>query len=617
MPVTASNNTKLIKQILTTLKETNRVMCSLPGEGFLHLENDLPFLLIYRKKKESDPGTMRLVKSAGSYLIIGLEEVESTAELIYNLTDYLSAIYKSFLLLEIYSGPPQSNNFIIKGPLQKTESTLQIFQKEFNSIPSHKYGLNLNANIKETKNRQAENEKALLDLTRLKNSGGLLIGIEVPPVYKSEENHLYPVFFRQFRDHFSRVIQKGVYDFIRVQTSSGILSYTALGKRNVHDEVFKIDKQLTEIESSYQFLLLVSPVNIRQMRETFFESNFTKLPEYHYRLLPIDPDLLKRKLFNLRIDEIDDPALSHLYNEKRRELDIQISMLNERGTKDFFYNSIRLYQRVDDNLKYEAQQILEQVPESLEEDASVLIDAKEFCALARKEFEYFKSQDANFTSKVHIREDVNIMMVSQGELYVPADYKLSLTSAKALIQHEIGTHALTYYNGKQQPLSQLAVGLADYDPLQEGIAVLSEYLIGGLTGNRLRVLAGRVKAGAAVLEGATFQEVFRMLLKDYNFSRERAFNITSRVLQGGGFIKDIIYLKGLVHVIKYMKDGGQLEPLLAGKYALNHLKIIEELTERKILNTPKIKPRYLELDDYNQKLSKIREGMPLSQMITK
>src|SRR5690606_19631968 len=131
---------------------------------------------------------------------------------------------------------------------------------------------------------------------------------------------------------------------------------------------------------------------------------------------------------------------------------------------------------------------------------------------------------------------------------------------------EVGTHALTFYNGRQQPLSQLSEGLADYDPLQEGIAVLSEYLIGGLTGNRLRTLAGRVIAGEARINGADFKEVFNLLYSKYNFSKEPAFNIASRLFQGGGFLKDIIYLKGLVELRDYLRDGGDLEILLSGKF---------------------------------------------------
>ncbi|NIQ16470.1 MAG: DUF1704 domain-containing protein, partial [Candidatus Dadabacteria bacterium] len=65
---------------------------------------------------------------------------------------------------------------------------------------------------------------------------------------------------------------------------------------------------------------------------------------------------------------------------------------------------------------------------------------------------------------------------------------------EALLQHEIGTHALTYFNGLSQPFKQLCIGLSGYEELQEGLAVLAEYLVGGLSKPRLRLLAGRVVA---------------------------------------------------------------------------------------------------------------------------
>lgn len=609
-------NHNSIKQILTSLEEDRYIFNVLPNGGFLHLDQDLPFLLVYRKKENNlDPGTERLVKSAASYLIIGTEDLEYYQELLYELGNKLSIKFNSFLIIEIYCGDPNSETFIIKGPAEKISTTLDILKEELGCISGRRFGVHLNAEIKNSKNRQAENEEALMSVDKAKAAGSLLLGIEIPPAYRNDSGHVFPVFLRHFRDLFIKALQKAIYDFIRVQTSSGFVSYNALGKRQVQEEVYKIDKQLTEIESSYQFLLLVAPVNIQQIRKKFFETNFKEVLNYHYRLLPVDPDLLKRKLYNLRIDEIDDPALSYLFNEKRQELDRQITLMNERGTRNFYFNSTPLYQEVESNLRTIAEDILKEVPEEIETED--LIDAKAFSAMARKEFEYFHSQDSNFKSQVHIRSDINILMVSNGELIIPSDYKLTRTGAKGLIQHEIGTHVLTNYNGKQQPFTQMSVGFANYDSLQEGLAVLSEYLIGGLTANRLRILAGRVIAGAKLQDGGDFKSIFNSLHIEYGFSKDPAFNITSRILQGGGFLKDIIYLKGLVQLIDHLKAGGDLEPFFMGKFALNQLNVIKELLDREILKPATLKPRYLESELYNSKISKIREGISFSQLIEK
>ncbi|MDC7995393.1 flavohemoglobin expression-modulating QEGLA motif protein [Altibacter sp. HG106] len=603
-----------LDDIIGQIRPEGRTICPLPHGGHLFLEHDVPFLLIYRKR-ENDAATLRLARTGASYLIIGTESFDFFKELLHRITEQMADRFGSFLLLELFAGAQSSTEFVIKGPAHKLPASLEMLQTALANIDSRRYRVSLSARVEKTKERQRKSDSELFTIDHLKKLGGTSIGIEVPPVYRNAAGITFPVYFRKFRDQWADAIRKAVFEFVRVQTSSPLAHYHTLGKREIHKEVFKIDRQMAAIQSSYQFLLLVAPVNIQALRSRFFASDFKEINEYHYRLLPIDPDLLKRKLYNLRIDEIDDPALAYLFDEKREEIDHELTMLKERGSKNFLYSSIRLYKGLTKKVLSEAEKILEELPKDQPRTAEALIDAYQFRELATQEFEYFRGQSETFQSKVHIRDDVNIIMVSNGELYLPSDYTLSQKEAQALIQHEIGTHALTYYNGKQQPLQQLAVGLADYDALQEGLAVMAEYLIGGLNANRLRILAGRVLAGQLLLEGCGFKEIFRALLEQYGFTKENAFNITSRMFQGGGFMKDIIYLKGLVQLRDYLQEGGALKPLLAGKFALKHVEIIEDLTNRGLLLPPKVTPRYMQSDSFHQKLDAVKQGLALSKMI--
>lgn len=597
------------------LKPGERTIKELPYDGYLFLEHDVPFLMIYRKVP-NDAATIRLARTGASYLVIGKDHFEYFQEFVNELTKKMSARFGSFILMEIYSGPAESTEFIVKGPSHKLKVSLDILAKELEAVESRRYGGQpLSASIIQTKKRQQSDQEGFFSIEEIKECGGTFIGLEVPPVYRDEQGNLYPLYFRKFQKGFAKAVHKAVFDFIRVQTSSDLESFAALGKREIHAEVFKIDRGLSEIESKYQFLLLVAPVNIQSIRECFFDTNFEKVNPYHYRLLPIDPDILKRQLYNLRIDEIDDPALAFLYDEKREEISQQLTMLKERGSKNFFYSSIRLYGAIEKNVLAEANSILENISENTYQEKVKQLDAHAFGRMAESEFDFFRSQAPDFKSKIHIRKDVNVMMVSKGELYLPSDYTMTLDEAAALIQHEVGTHALTYYNGSQQPLTQLSQGLADYDPLQEGLAVLAEYLIGGLSGNRLRTLAGRVIAGEALLDGADFKDVFDLLHNTYNFSKEPAFNITSRFFQGGGFLKDVIYLKGLIQLREYLMDGCDLEFLLSGKFALKQVPMIKDLTQRGLLHPPKIKPRYFQEEEFSERLNKVRKGIPIFEMI--
>lgn len=612
MSDTAAINKDKIK--LKELQPGERTVKELPYGGYLFLEHDVPFLIIYRKRK-NDKATLRLARSCASHLIIGDTNFSYFKTLLNDITQKMAKKFGSFLLLEIYSGSLGSTEFVVRGPAHKLPASVEELKCALSKIESRKYKEQLTARIEQTRQRHESSMSELYSVDELKKFGATLLGLEIPPVYRSDIGKVYPIYFRKFRNNFTKALQKAMFEFVRVQTTAQLPSYNALGRRNIHEQVFKIDQELAEIQSSYQFLLLVAPVNIQALRQRFFDTNFNEINDYHYRLLPVDPDLLKRKLYNLRIDEIDDPALSFLYDEKREEIDQELTMLKERGSKNFFYSSIRLYKGLAKNILAEAELLLRNNPETPPEPQDQMMDVQAFRKLAQDEFKYFREQSVGFNSKVHIRDDVNVMMVSEGELYLPSDYKMTHKEAQALIQHELGTHALTYYNGSQQPLKLMAQGMADYDPLQEGIAVLAEYLVGALNCNRLRILAGRVIAGAALLDGADFKNMFSLLHVEYGFSKEYAFNITSRMFQGGGFLKDIIYLKGLVELRDYMGSGGELLPLLAGKFALKHVNIVKDLTERGLMLPPKIKPRYFNASCFEDRMTAFKNNIALSKMI--
>ncbi len=602
------------ERILQDLQPGGRTVTDLPFGGYLFLEHDVPYLVIYRKKP-NDRETLRLARTGASYIIFGNTGHQFYKEFLLVLIKKMAARLGAFLLFEIYAGTAGSREFVIKGPSHKLPISLKSLAEELRQIDSRRYDFKLSARIVETKQRGAGDSDSFLEIEQLKTLGGTLIGLEVPPVYRDGAENAFPVYFRQFRTQFIKALQRSVFEFLRVQTTSTITSYQALGRREIHREVFSIDQKITAIQNSYSFLLLIAPVNIDRLRTDFFHNAQKDIGTYHYRLLPVDPDLLKRKLYELDIHEIDDPALAYIYDEKREELDNELTMLKERGSKNFFYSSMRMYKGIPDVLLDEAKLILEKIPENHVTSGSLDMDAYDFKKLAESEFEYFKGQSSEYASRVHIRKDINIMMVDKGELFLPSSYKMSTMEANALIQHEIGTHALTYYNGTQQPLPQLSYGLAGYEALQEGLAVLAEFLAGALGGNRMRTLAGRVVAGAALINGADFRDMFRLLNTEYGFSEERAFNITSRMFQGGGFLKDIVYLKGLLQLRQYLMQDGELAPLLSGKFALEHLDTLGDLRERGLLQPPKIIPRYLRDAGHLHKLDEFNKGMSLYKMV--
>ncbi len=189
--------------------------------------------------------------------------------------------------------------------------------------------------------------------------------------------------------------------------------------------------------------------------------------------LSIDPALAKRRLFQIPIERIEDPTLAQLFREQQLELDRKFTMLIDRDSPRFLYGSLQLFGAVEDSLLKLAKELLEQLsPRSRDESKANALDAKAFAARAKQELDYFRKTLPDIGSKIIVQEDITGLMVSKGNLLIGARTKIPAARVDALIAHEVGTHVLTYLNGKSQRLQQLYIGFPGYDELQEGLAVL-------------------------------------------------------------------------------------------------------------------------------------------------
>ncbi|MCL1051466.1 DUF1704 domain-containing protein [Shewanella abyssi] len=99
---------------------------------------------------------------------------------------------------------------------------------------------------------------------------------------------------------------------------------------------------------------------------------------------------------------------------------------------------------------------------------------------------------------------------------------------------------LTTINARRQSLRVLSLGLVGNTHTQEGVVIYSEYCSG---------------------------------------------NLTSRVYRGGGFTKDVLYLKGFRDIVNLSKTM-PLDNLREGKAGLLDLPIISEMVERNMLENP-------------------------------
>jgi uncharacterized protein (TIGR02421 family) len=227
--------------------------------------------------------------------------------------------------------------------------------------------------------------------------------------------------------------------------------------------------------------------------------------------------------------------------------------------------------------------------------------------MARDEIGWFRSRAPDFPDEVDIRDDISSgILVTHGVLCLNRNLTLAPHRAEALVQHEVGTHMLTYYNGSRQDLRLLRTGLAGYGALQEGLAVLAEYLVGGLTRSRVRTLAARVVAVECLVGGSDFVETFRVLTHDFGLGSRGAFGVTVRCFRGGGCTKDKQYLEGLRDLLQYLRGGGEISTLFVGKVGLDHISLVHELMLRGVIRKPSVMPRYTEDETAMKRLEDCR-----------
>lgn len=623
-----SISTHFIEAVCKRLADNQQVRRALPVWGRVHIDRQLPFLCVYRQLNEEDRSlSERLVMGEASYLTASGDRRlhKSLASLVKNIARTLKESFGSFLIVEVWIMPdaestgnlsPYQPAFkIIRPKKTALSSTIEILEKSLKKIKLRRQPAIVEVDIAAKINPPSL--PPIITPAELKQIDCHYLGIGVRPVYKNEVNlQVFPLIRRELIRKFARALKNSFFQFTHTHTTHRPLHYQSLGRYSVVKAVWEVDRQLAETCNGFDFLLQVTPVNSDSAWAAFQRSRFEQAPKFIYRPIPIDPALTKRQLYRIPIERIEDPTLAQLFREQQLELDRKLTLLIDRKTRRFMYGSLQLYGTIDEPLLNQADSLLKQLsPRSRDESYGRTVDAQTFAVRAKQELGYFRKNFPEINSKVMIREDITGLMVSQGNLLIDKQLKIPEARIEALIQHEVGTHILTYLNGKAQPFRQLYIGLAGYEELQEGLAVLSEYLVGGLTRPRLRLLAARVLAAHRMVQGASFVDVFRELNKIHGFERRTAFTLTMRTFRGGGLTKDAIYLRGLIQLLEYLKNGGALEPLFIGKIAVNHVAIIQELQWRKVLRPAPQQPRYLSNQKTVEKLNDIRNGLSLINMI--
>lgn len=598
--------------------ETERgfpVKRELPG-GFLDIERRLPVLLLHRSSMD-DEATPQLLLGHSATIVVSQDvPVAELGDLLRPIVKAAADEFGTFLLVELWASSDVSTKQdltfrIVTPPSEEPAQTAQVLHDALDRVYLGRSTARVtmdHGTVAPAAQQQVLGQDELSDL------GCRLIGLEVPAVYRvGETGHAYPRPLRVLRRRLSRALQETFFEFIRVQTNYELKDHRELGRRKLVAAGTEVDRKLAAFGVGLDVLLHITPVNTASAFNEFAQAGYGSEPSFHYRLLPFDPDLLKRELYQLPIEEVADPTLQSLLREKRMELDRMITLLEDRDTPRFVAGSMQIYPAVDDALLAEADTILSKVDPS--GAPTGWVTPVEFAERAEREIELYSKRAPSIQRKVNLRDDMPGVMVSNGCLHLNATTRIAEGRVEPLIQHEVGTHIVTYENGLVQPLSLMSAGLPGYEQTQEGLAMLAEYLSGGLEANRLRLIAARVVAVDMMVHGATFVDIFRRMHRELEITPEASWSVAMRATRGGGSTKDAIYLRGLIEVLAHIGSGKSLEPLLIGKIAVAQVPLIEELLWRQILKAPVLMPRWLEMDGSHERLRRVRDGISVIDLV--
>lgn len=604
------------------LAQNKCVRRNLPGRGRLRIDRQLPFLCVYRSPTEGeDTGTRELVTTEAAYLFAPGDPQyhQGISRLCQQIHLTMQEHFGTFLFLEIWSKPtseqpgsgPESMTpsfEIITPDLDSLPSTIDAFEESLAEIAIQ--GHRAQVRVRRCDRVVPPGLRPLEHASPQATAGGCcVVGLAVEPIYRDPQTGtLFPILLQTLRWQLAAALRKAIAQFTGLESTSEELHFESLGPSSLVKAARLVDQQLSEVAESFDFLLQVTPTNANAAWDQFRDSHWTELPAFHYRPLPYRPNLLKRRLFDIEIERIEDPTLAHLFWEKQDEVDRQLTALRQLDTPNFLLSSMQLYGAPDETLIKLAREILDAWPTSrLPEQSGDYLPVDDVVARAREEIDHYRQQLRPFNATVEVCDHIaSGIMVSHDRLLISENLCMRAERLEPLMHHEIGTHLLTYFNGRCQPFQQLYAGLAGYDELQEGLAVLAEYLCGGLTARRLRTLAGRVIAVQSMIDGAEFSETFSLLHDEYGFSGRPAFVTTLRAYRGGGLTKDIIYLRGLRDLLEYLRAGHDVEPLYVGKIGLRHIPFVQEMRRRGIIDAPSVLPRFWDQDQVRDRLEACR-----------
>jgi hypothetical protein len=117
-------------------------------------------------------------------------------------------------------------------------------------------------------------------------------------------------------------------------------------KQTMTTKLHQLDQALYECISGIDILEAVAPVNYKEERARFFQSNFSLNPRFAYNEHNVDLFKTKRALYQLPVESLQDSDLETLYGDIIESYVDKLDQFKSVGTTDFLYDSLRYAQPV-------------------------------------------------------------------------------------------------------------------------------------------------------------------------------------------------------------------------------------------------------------------------------
>lgn len=347
----------------------------------------------------------------------------------------------------------------------------------------------------------------------------------------------------------------------------------------------ELDRVIRDAHSRIDIYTFINPVNEDQEKERFLRGEVDE-PAFEYRTPDYDPGKIEDELTGAE-EHVPEGGLGRIYEKTLDELRQLNRIVANLGDEETVKEASRaVYGEPGEELVETAKTILQNVPPR---DREKVVGTD---AIKEQVEQVIDDLDMEGWNVEYKDKSIVSVKASDKTIYVPDPAK-GITypegEAARTAVHEVLSHVLRAEDGYSQDYDVFGIGVGGYHATDEGLAITMEYLTGNGDDQLLREYALRTLA----VDGANRDEPFRSTferLREHGADEDQAWDLTKRAYRGGGFIKDHIYLEGLIEVSSSLHSEEDLEKLYVGKVGLQDMDLVDELLEEGAIEPPETLP---------------------------